>query len=257
MGYVVQGTVWLRAKDISLRAEPGTVFFHSPHNEAGMSTEGPVKLLHCHLSSPTPPMVVAGDRLVEWAHSVYYASDQSDHAHTVAIPDHLQLRRGALAEQLLMSVIGELDDPRPGAALAATAQFLLFLRLVTEETIRAIIETPDPGSEQSSNRHVRAAVEYLESNLSRPLTPRMVALHLGLNPDYLGRLFQRYIGESIGHYLMKRRIAVARQLLSSSDIAIKQVAARVGVSDQFYFSRLFRREVGCSPREYQQTQRSL
>jgi AraC-like DNA-binding protein len=254
MGYVVDGSVLIHDEGDRVRAAAGTVFFHGPHHRGRISTDSPITLLHCHLTNHEPSLILRGNRLVEWAHSAPYAAG---HAHTVVLPDHLHLRRHALAEQLLKQTRNGQDAIGPGQALDVIANFLLFLRLVTQEVIGATIESPSRESGLGANRHVHAAAAYIESHLASPLTSKTIADHLGLNPDYLGRLFQRYTGESMGRYLMKRRIAVAQQMLSASDTAIKGVAARVGIPDPLYFSRLFRREVGCSPSVYQSAQRSL
>jgi len=69
-------------------------------------------------------------------------------------------------------------------------------------------------------------------------------------PDHLRRLFQQATGRTPVGYLAELRIAEARRLLKVGGLSVKQVAARVGIPDPYYFSRVFKKITGRRPSAY-------
>jgi AraC-like DNA-binding protein len=68
--------------------------------------------------------------------------------------------------------------------------------------------------------------------------------------EHVRRVFARETGRTPLQYLLDLRIDEARRLLASNTLNVKQVAHRVGLTDPFYFSRIFRKSTGQSPRDY-------
>ena len=64
------------------------------------------------------------------------------------------------------------------------------------------------------------------------------------------RLFKRETGESLFQYLVRFRLEKAAGLLLQEDLPVREVAARVGIDDPFYFTRMFKKKYGVSPSEY-------
>lgn len=93
-------------------------------------------------------------------------------------------------------------------------------------------------------------LEYIRQNLHRPITIEELAEIAALNPTYFSNLFSRYMGISPIQYINKRRIEEAQRLLLSGDQTLYQIAAAVGFSDEYYFSRVFKKIVGVAPDHY-------
>ena len=72
----------------------------------------------------------------------------------------------------------------------------------------------------------------------------------GMSQAHLIRLFKSHFQLTPYEYLMKRKMERACSLLQYSSLSIKEIAARLNFSDQYYFSNYFRRRCGVSPREY-------
>lgn len=83
-----------------------------------------------------------------------------------------------------------------------------------------------------------------------PLSLRDVAREVGLTPGHLTTVVRRRTGRTVGEWIIERRMAEARGLLAETDLPIGEVARRVGLPDPGYFSRLFGRAHGASPREW-------
>ena len=82
------------------------------------------------------------------------------------------------------------------------------------------------------------------------LNIRTLAKKVGTSADYLGRLFQKEAGCSLNHYIQQQRILMARELLAKSDLDINQVCHQTGFTDPSYFTKVFKKIMQESPKEY-------
>lgn len=80
-----------------------------------------------------------------------------------------------------------------------------------------------------------------------------LAERFSYNPKYLSVLFRKFTGMTAKEYLIQRRVNLAKRLLQSGTDSIKQVAHAVGFSDEYYFMRVFKKEVGMTPKSYRKT----
>lgn len=97
-------------------------------------------------------------------------------------------------------------------------------------------------------RRVRSCLE--ENYADSALTVNGIAQAMNYSANYLGNAFRREYGMTVSDYLTRLRIDIARKLMEDTGLKFYEIAFRVGFNDQHYFSRIFRRVVGLSPREY-------
>ncbi|MDD6033596.1 MAG: AraC family transcriptional regulator [Oscillospiraceae bacterium] len=107
-------------------------------------------------------------------------------------------------------------------------------------------EDAPAGDEQFVDRVVR----FLKQYHTRSISEEDICRHFGCSRSYLSRQFNRQTGKSIREYLTGLRMADARSLLLYSGLTVTEVALSVGYSDSNYFSSLFKKETGLSPRSY-------
>lgn len=107
--------------------------------------------------------------------------------------------------------------------------------------------------------NVRAAIDCIHFNLSLPeLSLKFIAKHINVNASYLSHQFNQEAGMSIPEYVSRLRVEMAQNLLRSArDYPVGQVAAAVGMQDVNYFSKVFKRIVGCTPTIYRKRGRSV
>lgn len=98
--------------------------------------------------------------------------------------------------------------------------------------------------------HIRNATAIMKAEYPKGITVEEVAARLHLNRSYFSKLFMQIVGVSPGDYLSELRMKRAAELLLGSSYSVAVVAASVGYSDQFIFSRAFKRRFGVSPRRY-------
>jgi AraC-like DNA-binding protein/GAF domain-containing protein len=94
------------------------------------------------------------------------------------------------------------------------------------------------------------AVAYVHEHYGEPITRSDLAAVLGVSENYLTDLFHREMGTSLWTYLNRHRVKQAKALLVSTELKITDIAAQAGFDDPAYFSRVFRRCTGRSPRAF-------
>jgi AraC-like DNA-binding protein len=100
-----------------------------------------------------------------------------------------------------------------------------------------------------ARNHVVAAMSFIESRLSEPLSVPEVADAVGISANHLTRVFGTEVGETVVAYIRRRRVDRARRLLDSSTMSIPAIAARVGIGDLQAFNKACRAVTGRSPRQ--------
>lgn len=98
---------------------------------------------------------------------------------------------------------------------------------------------------------IKKAMEYIASNFSYQITLEDVAKHVNLNPSYFSTIFKQSSGSSFKEYLNMVRVEESKRLLSNTDYSIIDIAIAVGFEDQSYFSKVFKKYTGLTPKQYQ------
>lgn len=98
--------------------------------------------------------------------------------------------------------------------------------------------------------HIVRCIDYIHENLHARISVTDLAAHTGLNPSYLSRLFKQETGVSITEYIRALKIDAARNMLIYSDFSISQIASFLAFPDQSYFTEVFHKAVGISPRQF-------
>jgi AraC-like DNA-binding protein/uncharacterized cupin superfamily protein len=106
------------------------------------------------------------------------------------------------------------------------------------------------GGRDGDAEWVRRAKALLEVGVNRHESIETVARELGLSPTAFRRRFVRLFGLSPSRYRTVRTIDRACELMQSARMLDKEIAAKLGFCDEFYFSRRFKEITGQSPREF-------
>ncbi|MBU5348306.1 helix-turn-helix domain-containing protein [Paenibacillus lautus] len=109
------------------------------------------------------------------------------------------------------------------------------------------INSEDTSSGRSA---VQKVIQWMKSDFRRVLSREELAERVSLSPAYFSVLFKEHTGISPIQYLNKIRIDHAKLLLRNTALPVKQIAEESGFSDSFYFSRLFHKVTGMSPRDF-------
>ena len=125
--------------------------------------------------------------------------------------------------------------------------------ILSEDEVAAAVQRALSGSDRlqpQTSGLVKTAIAYLQQSYARPIARWEVAEAVGTSEDYLTHIFRRELGLTPWDYLNRYRVEQAKGLLRGTSDSISSIAARVGLKDQAYFSRLFRKVTGLSPNAY-------
>ena len=97
---------------------------------------------------------------------------------------------------------------------------------------------------------MRSLINYINTHYAEKILLSELAERESLSLHYLSHLFQECIGMPFQEYLSRVRCEQARRLLLSTDQTLLDIGIECGFSDPKYFNRDFRRQYGCTPKEY-------
>lgn len=100
------------------------------------------------------------------------------------------------------------------------------------------------------NRIVTNVKKYIRENLNKKLTLNEVSAHFGFSPNYLSQLFTHYAGRSFVEFITNEKVAAAKKMMDCGNRKIYEIAENLGFDNEFYFSKVFKKVEGCSPRDY-------
>lgn len=103
---------------------------------------------------------------------------------------------------------------------------------------------------------VERTVLLIETDLSQDLSLRSLSEQLNISAGYLSSLFHKETGKTVTEYVSEKRAEYAASLLRESSLQVQTVAQYCGVPDVNYFSKLFKRCYGVTPREYRRQHRN-
>lgn len=142
-------------------------------------------------------------------------------------------------------VIDELETK-----LGTIEETLSFLYRIFVQCIRWRIKTV----REQGNYVVNNARDHIDLNyMCHDLSLKSVAEAVGLSPAYLSALFKKETGQNLSEYLTQVRIEHSKELLCRTNKLIYEVADAVGFRDYRYFSQIFKKHVGQTPKQFQQS----
>ena len=153
----------------------------------------------------------------------------------LAAAEKLGLEREELAKRLPQP---QLDAP-------------LKLRSYFTQVLHCAIAMRDEETIRQGGGIVDSAIEYIDLHYTEEnISLNTVARAINVSTNYLSAVFSQKMGLSFVEYLTQKRMARARQLLRQGGKRSGEVAAEVGYRDPRYFSFVFKKTQGCTPREF-------
>ena len=99
----------------------------------------------------------------------------------------------------------------------------------------------------------RSIIDYIAGHLGDTLTLGELSRELGYSESHIRHLFRKYSGQTLTKYVNSMRVRRAKELLSSTQMSITEIADAVGYPDPNYFSSVFRSYTGLAPRDYRRS----
>lgn len=147
---------------------------------------------------------------------------------------------------LFEEIFGSLDRGlTPDSIRYASALFHHYLA-----TLRYLSEYRGVTGKGDQEDIVDATIHYLEENVEKGLSLQQIADYSGLSASRLSAVFKKRTGYSPLAFFNNLKMRQACRLLTDTDMKVNTICHKVGIGDPYYFSRLFSKVIGLSPREY-------
>lgn len=117
-------------------------------------------------------------------------------------------------------------------------------------TLRFLQQFREAGTMNKQYDIISSAIHFMKENIEKKLSLDEIAKHVGYSTSHFLTLFNKRTGYSPLAYFNQLKIQQACQLLDFTNMKINQISYKIGIEDTYYFSRLFRKIMGVSPREY-------
>lgn len=124
------------------------------------------------------------------------------------------------------------------------------------EMVKVYCQLVNKYSVKDYSPTVQKVIVMIESNLASDLTLSELANTLNINASYLSTVFKKETGKTVTGYVNEKRIELAQELLKTTNLQIQTIAQYCGVVDVHYFTRLFKKLTGVSPKQYREENNS-
>lgn len=151
---------------------------------------------------------------------------------------------------LLLSASRMLETGQDGSAVSDS---LLTASDVSRHAAKLLCDMLDRHKlqlEGAAEGLAKQIVRYVDGHYCEDLSLEGVAEAFHLSPSYLSSLFKQHACKGFRKYIIDRRIAKAKRLLTDTDLKVYEIAAQVGYLDPSSFVKLFEREAGVSPARF-------
>lgn len=196
------------------------------------------------------------ERIVLWINKQFleqFAGDEVSltRCFDVSDPNHTNLLRLNAAQRQRMS--GLLEKLLEENAASAYGRELMMNGLLIEFLVEMNrLHINGPAEVEPANRSVPLidkVLDYINVHYSEPLTVESLAAHFFVSKYYLLHEFKQHVGTSVYHYIIQRRLIIARQMLAGGT-APSSVYQKCGFGDYANFYRAFKAAYHMSPKEY-------
>lgn len=129
-----------------------------------------------------------------------------------------------------------------------------FMNLETlSEYVFEQLSYPERDQLGDANNKFKELLLYTNKNFHEELFLKDLSTKFFINVSYCCELFKKVTGMTFSQYMTDLRMKKAIELLQNSNLSIADVCKSVGYSDYFYFNKVFKRNLGCTPSKYRKT----
>ncbi|MCJ9668725.1 MULTISPECIES: AraC family transcriptional regulator [unclassified Neorhizobium] len=135
--------------------------------------------------------------------------------------------------------------------ISSPAKHAVYAESLVGSIVAGLLDIPDREAEKANGRLTQAQMNKLVSRFDRSsdcrLTVAEMAATVGLSESWFSNVFKQTTGKTPLQWQLARRIDLAKKLLVDSDLAVAEVAAHLGFTDQAHLTKAFRQIAGDTP----------
>jgi AraC family transcriptional regulator len=229
----------LAGRPVESWSDPGTVNLTPAHVEASWQASGPSRAI----------VLLIPDAFLSRVISEHWEADPRN---VELIPQFLV--HDPVIQGVATRLAQEAQSGLPSERLYAESacEFLAHHMLHSYSTL----STPAPRTVGGlPGRRLKQILDYIEEHLAQPIALRQLSGLAGTSTRHFERAFRQAVGLPPHAYVVRQRVARARELLLGEPaLAMDEIAARTGFSSASHLASTFRRHTGCSPTEFRRLQ---
>ncbi|TBL68215.1 AraC family transcriptional regulator [Paenibacillus thalictri] len=228
--FIREGEGWLKIKGKEYAPKPGQLFWLPAGVEQSYSTvsDDTFRKYWCHFT------VTVGD-----IHLLQLLSAP----HFIEVPDPEWL------ESRFRELIELMRSRELAAPLRIKGVLYDIISMYLDETVRQYGDGELQMAGPMNVSKMNTILEYIDAHLSETMTVETLSKLVHFHPNYFMHVFKTMLGDSPIHYINKKRMDKARQLLLTTDQPVSEIAGVLGL-ELYYFSRMFKKWTSMSPSEY-------
>ena len=127
------------------------------------------------------------------------------------------------------------------------------LRDVCESLIELITKNMLSSIYSGRSQIVTKALQFINKNYKEKISLKDIEHNLHVNSSYFSTLFKQEMGQTFTDYLNSLKIGHACQLLADTNLSIIDISLSTGFEDQSYFTKVFKKAMGMTPKSYRST----
>lgn len=241
-------TVFIQEDDDQYSIGPGDVLLLYPdrtHRGYEMSEEG-VSFYWVHFLCPEVPEYLNEQQLVDNFFKVKTNPQAPGVKNAIYIPkhsQHLEIQR----VQILFHQLLHIAHSR--SFISSSSNYVLTSLLIelSEQTFQQLDQT---GIKKHGDQNLVHMLEWIRLHAAEDFSVSAIAEMFNYNKEYLTRYFKRKTGMNIQQYIHSVKLSLAKHLLTSTRMSIKEITQEIGMEDEKYFMKLFKNHENLTPSEY-------
>jgi len=257
----IAGQAMVAYEGATYRLKPGDLFLIRPHRPHTMSIRGetPFRCICVHFdwtdmgqAFDFSPYAVYLDKYARG--SAAEAEEEltrrpTDEFTEFGLPNLL----GTTDTLQFLATFRELDQhfrsAHVSSKLMMKAAFLKIMALISQElTTNEGIRKDHPHADK-----LLLSIRRLHEHYASKIVAADLASMFGFSPKYFGTIFKKATGLTVSEYLLNIRLDHAKRLLSTTTLSIEEIGEKVGLSDSYYFSKVFKKREGIPPGQYRKS----
>nr|WP_186811729.1 helix-turn-helix domain-containing protein [Paenibacillus xylanexedens] len=121
------------------------------------------------------------------------------------------------------------------------------------EAFFSLTEKVSQVKESQHSKTVTLCKNYIYNHRYSKITHEEIAEHAGISPNYLSVLFKKEVGVPVNEYIQQIKIEEAKHMIQFTSTPLSEIGSLLSFTDQSYFTKIFKKHSGRTPKQYQQT----
>jgi AraC-like DNA-binding protein len=131
------------------------------------------------------------------------------------------------------------------------------IRSLARDVLYTFAEKVKQVKDERFSTTITLCKDYIFRHIYEEIIHDEIANKVQLNAKYLSRLFKKEVGMTVSEYIQQTKITEAKKLLAFSKTPIPEICTMLNFNDQSYFTKVFKKVVGVTPKKYRETHHLL